>query len=77
MQTVKVGDVFVKNDRVESSFKVDKILEDMCPAPHVRLTEQGGNFRTITVALAVLLDEKFWYRQGDEKPEHKSWEEKK
>lgn len=74
MQTVKPGDVYVKNDRVESYFKVEKVLEDMCPAPHVRLVEQGGNFRTITVALAVLLDEKFWHRQDAENPQVETWE---
>ena len=73
MQVVKPGDVFIKNDRVESFFKVDKVLEDMCPAPHVRLTEQGGNYRTVTVALSVLLDEHFWRRQEGEKPEIKAW----
>ena len=71
---VKSGDVFVKNDRVESYFKVDRILEDMCPTPHVRLIEQGGNFRTVTVALSVLLDERFWRRQDPENPEKKTWE---
>ena len=54
------GSIFVKNDRVPSTFILDKIL-DFSPAPtHVRLKEQGGNGRTVTVALETLLDEHFW-----------------
>ena len=40
------GSVFVKNDKVPSTFDVEKVL-DFQPAPmHVRLKEQGGNGRT-------------------------------
>ena len=54
------GSVFIKNDHVPSVFIVDKIL-DFSPAPlHVRLKEEGGNGRTITVALETLKDEHFW-----------------
>ena len=54
------GNVFVKNDKVPSTFIVEKVL-DFSPAPmHVRLREHGGNGRTITVALETLLDERFW-----------------
>lgn len=54
------GSVFVKNDKVPSTFVVEKVL-DFSPAPmHVRLKEQGGNGRTVTVALETLLDEHFW-----------------
>lgn len=55
------GSVFVKNDKVPSTFVVEKVL-DFSPAPmHVRLKEQGGNGRTVTVALETLLDEHFWH----------------
>ena len=54
------GSIFVKNDRVPSTFIVDKVL-DFSPAPmHVRLKEQGGNGRTVTVAMETLLDEHYW-----------------
>ena len=55
------GSVFVKNDKVPSTFVVDKVM-DFSPAPmHVRLKEQGGNGRTVTVALETLMDEHFWH----------------
>lgn len=57
---LKTGDVFEKNDKVPSSFIVDKIM-DFSPAPiHVRLREVGGNERMVTVALTTLMDEHFW-----------------
>ena len=51
------GSVFIKNDKVPSTFVVDKLI-DFSPAPmHVRLKEQGGNGRTVTVALETLMNE--------------------
>ena len=64
---VKIGDFYVKNDKVVSVFKVEKILDLPSFPPHVRLVEQGGNNRTVTVALSVLNDEKFWRPQTEEK----------
>ena len=62
VKEVAKGDVFIKNDKVPSTFVVDRLL-DFSPAPmHVRLKEIGGNERNITVALHVLLDEHFWHR---------------
>ena len=58
--SVNPGDIFVKNDRVISRFVVDKLLTYTDIPPHVRLIEQGGNERTVTVALQTLLDEKYW-----------------
>ena len=50
----------MKNDKVPSTFILDRVI-DYSPAPvHVRLKEQGGNERTVTVALETLLDENFW-----------------
>ncbi|MBE6449809.1 MAG: hypothetical protein E7013_03860 [Alphaproteobacteria bacterium] len=57
---LKEGSIFVKNDKVPSTFILDRVI-DYSPAPvHVRLKEQGGNERTVTVALETLLDENFW-----------------
>ncbi len=58
--SVNPGDIFVKNDRVISRFVVDRLLTYTDIPPHVRLIEQGGNERTVTVALQTLLDEKYW-----------------
>ena len=59
--SLEPGSVFVKNDKVPSTFIVDRVL-DFSPAPmHVRLKEHGGNGRTITVALETLKDEHFWH----------------
>ena len=64
---VKTGDLFVKNDKVVSVFKVEKVLDLPSFPTHVRLVEQGGNNRTVTVALSVLNDEKFWKPQAADK----------
>lgn len=62
VRDVAEGDVFVKNDKVSSTFVVDRLL-DFSPAPmHVRLKEVGENERSITVALDVLMDDRFWHR---------------
>ncbi len=58
--SVNPGDIFVKNDRVISRFVVDRLLTYTDIPAHVRLIEQGGNERTVTVALQTLLDEKYW-----------------
>ncbi len=61
-QGVSKGDVFIKNDKVPSTFVVDRVL-DFSPAPmHVRLKEIGGNERSVTVALDILTDTHFWHR---------------
>ena len=58
---LKEGSIFVKNDKVPSTFVLDRLI-DYSPAPmHVRLKEKGGNERTITVAVETLLDENFWH----------------
>ncbi len=57
---LEAGSVFEKNDKVPSIFVVDRVL-DFSPAPmHVRLKEQGGNGRIVTVAVETLMDERFW-----------------
>lgn len=59
---VSKGDIFIKNDKVPSRFVVDRLL-DFSPAPmHVRLKEEGGNDRIVTVALNILTDEHFWHK---------------
>ena len=61
-ESVSKGDIFVKNDKVPSTFVVDRLL-DFSPAPmHVRLKEVGGNERNVTVALDVLQDDRFWHK---------------
>lgn len=60
--TVNKGDVFEKAGRSYSKYIVDKMMTYADIPPHVRLIEQGGNDRTVTVALATLLDEKYWKR---------------
>ncbi len=58
---VNSGDMFVKSDRVQSVWIVDRVLSVYTPT-HVRLIEHGGNERTATVALDTLLDERYWQK---------------
>jgi hypothetical protein len=54
--TVHSGDLFVKHGNPPSYWVVDQTLEYSDIPPHVRLIEQGGNHRTVTVALSALMD---------------------
>ncbi|MBK5953009.1 hypothetical protein CCR92_03215 [Rhodospirillum rubrum] len=53
---VQPGDRFIKHGNPPSTWLVDQTLEYPDIPPHVRLIEQGGNHRTVTVALSALLD---------------------
>ncbi|GHU01527.1 hypothetical protein FACS1894186_4410 [Alphaproteobacteria bacterium] len=57
---VKIGDIFLKVGKVGSHWVVDRIMEYPDIPAHVRLVEQGGNERTVTVALSTLDNAKFW-----------------
>ncbi len=66
---VTTGDRFVKAGNPPSHWTVDRTLEYPDIPPHVRLVEQGGNHRTITVALSALLDQRS-YRPMAAAPPH-------
>ncbi len=57
---IQVGDIYQKVDSVSSKWVVDKTFKYDDIPDHVRLIEQSGNERTITVALASLSDSKQW-----------------
>lgn len=57
---VETGAAFRKTSGLASVWIVDKMLEYVDLPAHVRLVEQGGNERTITIALEALLDERSW-----------------
>lgn len=56
---VKAGDSFMKTGKNASVWVVEKVL-NMYEPTHVRLVEQGGNERTMTVSLSTLMDEQYW-----------------
>lgn len=57
---VNPNDVFQKTSGLPSKWVVERIIEFPDIPLHVRLKEQGGNERTVTVALSTLLDPKQW-----------------
>ncbi len=57
---VQVGDVYQKVGASSSKWIVDKTFKYDDIPDHVRLIEQSGNERTITVALTSLIDVKQW-----------------
>ncbi len=57
---VQLGDIYQKVDGSASRWIVDKTFQYDDIPDHVRLIEQAGNERTITVALASLGDVKQW-----------------
>ncbi len=57
---VQPNDVFQKASGITSKWLVERIIEFPDLPLHVRLQEQGGNDRTITVALSALLDPRQW-----------------
>ncbi len=57
---VEIGATFRKTSGLSSAWVVEKILEYHDLPTHVRLIEQGGNERTITIALEALLDNRYW-----------------
>lgn len=59
---VQPNDVFQKAYGLPSKWVVERILEFADMPVHVRLIEQGGNERIVTVAMATLLDPQQWLR---------------
>lgn len=57
---VQPNDVFQKASGLTSKWLVERIIEFPDLPLHVRLNEQGGNERTVTVALSALLDPRQW-----------------
>ncbi|MGN1079461.1 MAG: hypothetical protein ACI4TE_04735 [Alphaproteobacteria bacterium] len=57
---VQPNDVFQKASGLSSKWLVERVIEFPDLPPHVRLNEQGGNERTVTVALSALLDPRQW-----------------
>lgn len=58
--SVQPNDVYQKASGLSSKWLVERIIEFPNLPVHVRLNEQGGNERTITVALSALLDTRQW-----------------
>ncbi len=57
---VQPNDVFQKASGLTSKWLVERVIEFPDLPLHVRLNEQGGNERTVTVALSALLDPHQW-----------------
>ena len=57
---VQPNDVFQKASGWTSKWLVERVIEFPDLPLHVRLNEQGGNERTVTVALSALLDPHQW-----------------
>lgn len=57
---IQPDDVFQKTNGLTSKWTVERILEFPDIPVHVRLVEQGGNERIITIAMATLLDTQQW-----------------
>ncbi len=57
---VQPNDVFQKSSGLTSKWLVERVIEFPDLPLHVRLNEQGGNERTVTVALSALLDPRQW-----------------
>ncbi|MBR1777262.1 MAG: hypothetical protein IJ752_01590 [Alphaproteobacteria bacterium] len=57
---VQPNDVYQKASGLSSKWLVERIIEFPDLPLHVRLNEQGGNERTVTVALSALLDTRQW-----------------
>ena len=57
---VQPNDIYQKASGLSSKWLVERIIEFPDLPLHVRLNEQGGNERTVTVALSALLDTRQW-----------------
>ncbi len=57
---VQPNDVYQKASGLSSKWLVERVIEFPDLPLHVRLNEQGGNERTVTVALSALLDTRQW-----------------
>lgn len=57
---VQPNDVYQKASGLSSKWLVERIIDFPDLPLHVRLNEQGGNERTVTVALSALLDTRQW-----------------
>ena len=58
--SVQPNDVYQKANGLSSKWLVERIIEFPDLPLHVRLNEQGGNERTVTVALSAFLDTRQW-----------------
>ena len=58
--SVQPNDIYQKASGLSSKWLVERIIEFPDLPLHVRLNEQGGNERTVTVALSALLDTRQW-----------------
>lgn len=68
---VQPNDVFQKASGLSSKWLVERVIEFPDLPPHVRLNEQGGNERTVTVALSALLDPRQWKSVKTTTPQEK------
>lgn len=57
---VQPNDIFQKASGLPSKWIVERVIEFPDLPLHIRLNEQGGNERTVTVALSTLLDARQW-----------------
>ncbi len=57
---VQPNDVYQKASGLASQWLVERLIEFPNLPLHVRLNEQGGNERTVTVALSALQDVRQW-----------------
>ena len=57
---VQPNDVFQKASGLTSKWLVERVIEFPDLPLNLRLNEQGGNERTVTVALSALLDPHQW-----------------
>ena len=62
LQPIRPKDVFKKVHSIESLWLVDWVFDFPGMPEHVRLIEQGGNDRTVTVTLSQLFDTNYWTR---------------
>ena len=58
--SVQPNDIYQKANGLTSKWVVERIIDFPNLPLHVRLNEQGGNERTITVALSALTDVRQW-----------------
>lgn len=69
---VQPNDIFQKASGLTSKWLVERVIEFPDLPPHVRLNEQGGNERTVTVALSALLDPRQWKSVKTSEPQDKT-----
>lgn len=58
--SIQPDDVYQKTSGLPSKWVVERIIEFPDIPAHVRLIEQGGNERIITIAISTLQDPQQW-----------------